>query len=206
MKIIHVIFKNIFFLTLLSLLPTLSYSLPLSVNKRWIIDEASGNRIKMACVNWPAHMQAMIAEGLDKKSLSDIAISISNWGFNCVRFTYATQMFTRFANNNVVQTFDSLNLLQAKSGISKYNSWASNMTHVQAFEVVVEELGKHNLMVVIDNHVSNPNWCCSETDGNGFFGDKEFHLDEWLRGLDLVAMHFRNKTQVTPIIFKCTFF
>ncbi|KAK2664176.1 hypothetical protein Ddye_002750 [Dipteronia dyeriana] len=64
------------------------------------------------------------------------------------------------------------------------------MTHVQAFKAIIDELGRQGLMVVIDNHVSNPKWCCAEEDRNGFFGDVDFYPLEWERGLVIIAQQF----------------
>ncbi|KAK0586369.1 hypothetical protein LWI29_005800 [Acer saccharum] len=119
-------------------------------------------------------MELMLAEGLHKKPLKDIAAKVVQQKFNCVRLTWATYVFTHYSNNTVAQTFDNLPLAQAKQGIAQNNPALLNMTHVQAFEAVVDELGRQGLMVVLDNHVSNPKWCCAEEDGNGFFGDADF--------------------------------
>ncbi|KAK2640828.1 hypothetical protein Ddye_022591 [Dipteronia dyeriana] len=144
-------------------------------------------------------MEPMLAEGLHKKPLKDIVAKVVQLKFNCVRLTWATYMFTRFSENIVSQTFDILNLAQAKQGIAQNNPALLNMTHVQAFEAVVDELGRQGLMVVLDSHVSSPKWCCSDGDGNGFFGDADFDLSEWQLGLFIVAMHFRSKSQVVGI-------
>jgi hypothetical protein len=36
----------------------------------------------------------------------------------------------------------------------------------------VNALGEKDVMVILDNHVSNPGWCCGNDDGNGVFGDR----------------------------------
>ncbi|KAK0579599.1 hypothetical protein LWI29_028522 [Acer saccharum] len=176
-----------------------SYSLPLSTFNRWILDSSSRVVVKLACTNWASHMEPMLAEGLHKKPLKDIIAKVVQLKFNCVRLTWATYMFTRYYGNIVSQTFDNLNLAQAKQGIAQNNPALLNMTHVQAFEAIVDELGRQGLMVVLDNHVSNPKWCCSDGDGNGFFGDDDFNYSEWEQGLVIVTDQFRSKSQVVGI-------
>ncbi|KAG4989948.1 hypothetical protein JHK84_032503 [Glycine max] len=44
---------------------------------------------------------------------------------------------------------------------------------------VVKGLGDNGVMVILDNHVSKPRWCCSDDDGNGFFGDSYFDPDQY---------------------------
>uniref|UniRef100_A0A1J3FX97 Glycoside hydrolase family 5 domain-containing protein n=1 Tax=Noccaea caerulescens TaxID=107243 RepID=A0A1J3FX97_NOCCA len=47
-------------------------------------------------------------------------------------------------------------------------------------------------MVILDNHISQPGWCCSDNDGNGFFGDKHLNPNLWIRGLKKMASMFAN--------------
>lgn len=51
-------------------------------------------------------------------------------------------------------------------------------------------------MVILDNHVTRPGWCCSNTDGNGFFGDQYFKPEEWVHGLTIMASLFRGVSNV----------
>ncbi|KAF8412987.1 hypothetical protein HHK36_000959 [Tetracentron sinense] len=51
-------------------------------------------------------------------------------------------------------------------------------------------------MVILDNHISKPGWCCSNFDGNGFYGDRYFAPDLWLKGLTRMATMFNGVTCV----------
>ncbi|CAK7335624.1 unnamed protein product [Dovyalis caffra] len=177
------------------------YSFPLSTKKRWIIDETTGERVKLVCANWPSHVGPLLAEGLDKQPLNYIAAQVVKNKYNCIRLTWATFMFTRaqYAKLTVAESFDRLNLTEAKAGIAENNPFVLRMTLLQAFETVVDVLGSHGLMLVLDNHVSLPIWCCSDSDGNGFMNDPHFHPEEWIRGLTTVAKRFRGKSQVVGI-------
>lgn len=46
---------------------------------------------------------------------------------------------------------------------------------------------RNQMMVVLDNHVSLPSWCCGGGDGNGFFGDTYFNTKLWIQGLHTMA-------------------
>nr|KYP51267.1 Endoglucanase [Cajanus cajan] len=170
--------------------------MPLSVQKRWIIDDATGKRVKLHCAHWVAHAKPMLAEGLNKMPLNDIAANVAKAGFNCVRLSYATYMFTRHANQTVRHTFSTLDIPEMVTAIDKHNPTILNMTHLEAYEAVVDALGAHGVMVLIDNHVSLPKWCCSKEDQNGFFGDRHFNTDEWIQGLAFIAHHFKGKRNV----------
>ncbi|GER33031.1 glycosyl hydrolase superfamily protein [Striga asiatica] len=187
--IILVIFLEIF---------SFSNSAPLFTSSRWIVDRATGDRVKFACANWVSHLQPMIAEGLEKKPLAQIARQIAGNGFNCVRFTWATYAFTRpdYSGLTVSQSLDKYNLTAAKAGLAANNPWAMGLKVVELHRAVVNELGKNNLMVVLDNHVSLPDWCCGPDDGNGFFGDPNFDASEWLQGLAAVARTYKGNPAV----------
>ncbi|XP_047964473.1 glycosyl hydrolase 5 family protein-like [Salvia hispanica] len=169
-------------------------STELSTASRWIVHRTSGRRVKLTCVNWPSHVEPMIAEGLEKKPLRHIVKKIAENGFNCVRLTWATFMFTRpeYGSLRVSESLDKYNLSAARAGIARNNPRVVNMTVVELHKAVVDELGRRRVMVVLDNHVSRPTWCCGDDDGNGFFGDADFSPEEWLRGLAAVAEAYRD--------------
>lgn len=51
-------------------------------------------------------------------------------------------------------------------------------------------------MVILDNHISQPGWCCSAYDGSGFFGDIYFNPDLWIKGLTQMATLFKGVPNV----------
>ncbi|KAJ4756371.1 Cellulase (glycosyl hydrolase family 5) protein [Rhynchospora pubera] len=169
----------------------------LSTKSRWIIDE-SGKRVKLACVNWPSHLQPMVAEGLHKQPVDVISKSIVSRGFNCVRLTYATFMLTNesLASLTVKSSFESLNLTDALQGIGVHNPSLLDLTLIQAYQAVVSNLGENEVMVILDNHLTVPGWCCGYSDGNGFFGDKYFDPDVWIQGLQKMATSFHSVSNV----------
>ncbi|XP_022958497.1 uncharacterized protein LOC111459707 [Cucurbita moschata] len=191
--------QTLMLLAFISLFSSLSNSLPLSTRGRWIVDSTTGRRVKLVCVNWPSHTQSMLIEGLANRPLKDLADELVSLKFNCVRLTYATHMFTRYANRTVEENFDLLDLRASKVGLASHNPFVLNMTIFEAYETVVDVLGTSGLMVIADNHISQPRWCCSLNDGNGFFGDRYFDPQEWLEGLRLVARRFTNKSNVVAM-------
>ncbi|XP_030956814.1 glycosyl hydrolase 5 family protein-like [Quercus lobata] len=200
----HYIFSSL--LPLLSLLAifsnVISQSKPvmavtLHTDSRWIVNEA-GQRVKLACVNWVSHMDPMVAEGLNKQPLDAISKRIVSMGFNCVRFTWPLYLVTNdsLASLTVRRSFQILGLSQCIAGIQAKNPSIIDVTLIRAFRAVVSNLGANNLMVILDNHVSQPGWCCSENDGNGFFGDKYFNPELWIKGLTMMATMFKGVANV----------
>uniref|UniRef100_A0A5B7C8W2 Putative Cellulase protein n=1 Tax=Davidia involucrata TaxID=16924 RepID=A0A5B7C8W2_DAVIN len=170
---------------------------PLSTNSRWIVGE-SGQRVKLACVNWVSHLEAMVAEGLSKKPVDVISKQIVSMGFNCVRLTWPLFLVTNdsLASLTVRQSFQNLGLLESISGFQVNNPSIIDLTLINAYQAVVSSLGDNNVMVILDNHISKPGWCCSNFDGNGFFSDQFFNPDLWLKGLTRIATMFNGTANV----------
>nr|DAD34406.1 TPA_asm: hypothetical protein HUJ06_005046 [Nelumbo nucifera] len=172
-------------------------ALPLYTDSRWIVDE-TGKRVKLGCVNWASHLQPLLAEGLNKQPLDVISKQIVAMGFNCVRFTWPLWMATNdtLSSMTVQQSFESLGLLESIGAIRVNNPSMLNLTILQAFQTVVSNLGENGVMVILDNHISKPGWCCSNTDGNGYFGDIYFDPNLWIEGLTRMATLFNGTSNV----------
>jgi hypothetical protein len=52
-----------------------------------------------AGVNWPGHVDTMIPEGLQYRSIADILSMIKGIGLNAIRLTYATEMIDQLEDN-----------------------------------------------------------------------------------------------------------
>ncbi|XP_006483983.1 glycosyl hydrolase 5 family protein [Citrus sinensis] len=171
--------------------------LPLSTNSRWIVDE-NGHRVKLACVNWVSHLEPVVAEGLSKQPMDMLSKRVVDMGFNCVRLTWPLYLATNdsLASLTVRQSFQKLGLLEAIGGIQSNNPSIVDLPLIKAFQAVVASLGNNNVMVILDNHISKPGWCCSNSDGNGFFGDQYFNPDLWIKGLTKMATIFNGVRNV----------
>ncbi|WOL11315.1 hypothetical protein Cni_G20077 [Canna indica] len=174
-----------------------SSALPLSTSSRWIIDE-SGQRVKLACINWVSHLEPMLVEGMGKQPLDIISKTIVSTGFNCVRLTWPLFLVTNdsLANLTVRQSFRALGLVESIAAITVNNPTLVDLTLIEAFKTVVSNLADNNIMVILDNHISKPGWCCSNYDDNGFFGDKYFDPDVWIKGLTKMATIFNGSPNV----------
>ncbi|CAH9108450.1 unnamed protein product, partial [Cuscuta europaea] len=170
---------------------------PLHTSSRWIVNE-SGRRVKLACVNWVTHLDAVVAEGLSQRPVDEISKSIVDMGFNCVRLTWPLFLFTNnsLASLTVRQSFQNLGLVEAISGIQANNPAIVDLSLINAYQAVVDSLGKNNVLTILDNHISKPGWCCSNFDGNTFFGDTYFDPKLWLTGLANVAAMFSATSSV----------
>ncbi|KAI7988897.1 hypothetical protein LOK49_LG13G00526 [Camellia lanceoleosa] len=177
--------------------PNPAAALPLSTDSRWIVDE-TGRRVKLSCVSWPSHLEAVVAEGLSKQPIDSISKKIVSMGFNCVRLTWPLFLATNdsLASTTVRHSFMNLGLIDSIAGFQANNPSIIDLSLINAYQAVVSNLGKNNVMVILDNHISKPGWCCSKFDGSGFFGDQYFNPDLWIKGLTMMATLFKGTTNV----------
>jgi len=63
-------------------------------------------------------------------------------------------------------------------------------------QTVVTTLGNNDVMVILDNHLTKPGWCCANDDGNGFFGDQFFDPTVWVAALNKMAATFNGVSNV----------
>ncbi|KAI3779499.1 hypothetical protein L2E82_09220 [Cichorium intybus] len=174
-------------------------ALPLSVNSRWIVDDQNGGqRVKLSCINWVSHLDAAVAEGLSKRPVDVISKKILAMGFNCVRLTYPLFLFTNdtLASTTVRQSLQKLGLSASVAGVQVNNPSIVDLSLLNAFVKVVSNLNENNVMVILDNHISKPGWCCNDNDGNGFFGDLYFDPEVWIKGIRRVAAIFKGYRNV----------
>ena len=109
---------------------------PLYTNSRWIVDE-DGGRVKLACVNWPTHLEAVVAEGLSKQPVGMISKRIASMGFNCVRLTWPLFLATNqsLASLTVRQSFQRLGLLESIAGFQANNPSMLDLPLISAYQV-----------------------------------------------------------------------
>lgn len=173
-------------------------NLPFTVDGPLILD-TEGTSIKTAGTNWPGHNDVMVPEGLQYKSIPAIVSDIKSLGMNVVRLTFAIEMIDQiYANGGEdvsLQTAfeDALGVENATivlDNVVKNNpQFTGESKRLEVFDAVVEELNAQEIYVNLDNHMSSGEWCCSGTDGNSWWGDTFFDIDNWVRGLEYMAEH-----------------
>ncbi|KAH6664691.1 putative endoglucanase E1 [Halenospora varia] len=142
------------------------------------IHNSQGENVTYVGVNWPGAADAMIPEGLQYQPISKIVSDIKSLGMNVIRLTFAIEM-------NALGTANGLAVVNKI--IAKNPTFTQSTTRVQVFDAVAAECKKQGIYVHLDNHISKGEWCCSLTDGNGWFGDTYFDVAKWKRGLEFMA-------------------
>ncbi|KAI9048165.1 hypothetical protein LZ554_007960 [Drepanopeziza brunnea f. sp. 'monogermtubi'] len=180
---------------------------PLVGKDRWI-HNSLGNNVTYAGVNWPGAADVMIPEGLQHKSIAAIVSDIKSLGMNAIRLTFAIEMVDDILDNGGdVKLSDAFNkALGTTNGTRVYDqvlknnpSFSDSTTRLQVFDAVAAECLKQQIYVHLDNHMSNGYWCCSGDDGNTWFGDTNFDVTKWKRGLGYMATHGKSWPALTSI-------
>ncbi|KAK8076501.1 family 5 glycoside hydrolase [Apiospora phragmitis] len=175
---------------------------PFVTSDRWMTD-ASGNVVTYAGVNWPGHIDVMIPEGLQYQSIASLVSKVKSLGMNAVRLTYAIEMVDQIVDANggdnkdvpLSKAFvDALGQENGTAVLAKVlknheGLFDENTTRLQVFDAVAAECARQQIYVHLDNHVSKAGWCCNPLDGNSWWGDKYFSVDNWKRGLAYMANH-----------------
>ena len=148
----------------------LPVALPLHTSGRFIVDR-NGDRVKLAGVNWyGAEELDRVPAGLQCQSADAIAAHIAAAGFNVVRLPWATATW--------------LGAAPAVAPVAVAGDAGLRGRSARAvFDAVVAALARHGLLIVLDNHVSRPGWCCSARDGNALWweGYNPAHPPHWAR-------------------------
>lgn len=158
---------------------------------------ADNKPVQYVGTNWPGHQNAMIPEGLQYSSIEGIVSKIVSLNLNVVRLTFAIELVDDIFNGGDVSLEDTLsNALGSVNGsiilgqVLKNNpELKKETTRLQVYDAVALELARQGVLLHLDNHMSQARWCCSGTDGNGWFGDTYFNVTNWLRGWDFMAGH-----------------
>jgi endoglucanase len=134
----------------------LPVALPLHTSGRFIVDR-HGDRVKLAGVNWyGAEELDHVPAGLQCQSADAIAAHIAAAGFNIVRLPWATATW--------------LGRAPAVPPVAVAGDAGLRGKRARAvFDAVVAALARHGLLIVLDNHVSRPGWCCHADDGNALW-------------------------------------
>ncbi|KAI3339554.1 glycoside hydrolase superfamily [Ustulina deusta] len=171
---------------------------PLVTSGRWITD-ATGAKVTYVGVNWPGSLETMIPEGLQYQSIEALVSRIKNLGMNVIRLTYATEMIDQYYDNgekDITMQKAFVDALGQEDGMAIYDkvvannpSFGAETTRLQVFDAIATECAKQEIYVHLDNHISKAGWCCSPLDGNSWWNDIYFDVQNWERGLTFMADH-----------------
>jgi endoglucanase len=155
---------------------------PLHTDGHRIID-ASGHAVRLTSVNWYGFDQKeYVAGGLDHAPLAKIVEQIRAIGVNSVRLPWANETLE---HNPVAPDY-----------AVAANPQFKGKRAMDVMDAVIAALARAHIMVILDNHVSRADWCCSETDKNGLWYNAEYPEGKWLADWQGIARRYKNQPWV----------
>lgn len=155
---------------------------PLYTEGHRMVDSA-GHPVRLASVNWYGFDQKeYVAGGLDHAPLAAIIDQIGQMGVNSVRLPWANET------------------LEHNPPVPDYavaaNPQFKGKRAMDVMDAVIDALARAHIMVILDNHMSRADWCCSETDGNGLWYNAEYPESSWLADWRTIVTRYRKQKWV----------
>lgn len=160
-------------------------ALPLHTQSRFIVD-AKGQRLKLAAVNWyGAEEKDYVVAGLDQVALDVVARRIRELGYNAVRLPWSNEMYER---NPLI---DDARLA--------HNPALHGLRALAVLDAVIAALAHQGLLVILDNHTSDADWCCSESDENGLWWNSRYSELAWVGDWRAMVLRYRDQPAVVGV-------
>jgi endoglucanase len=155
---------------------------PLHTNGHQILD-AAGHAIRLTSVNWYGFDQKeYVVGGLDHAPLQAIVGQIRAIGANSVRLPWANETVE---HNPVVPDY----AVTANPGLRGKRA-------LDVMDAVIDALAREHILIILDNHMSRADWCCSESDGNGLWYNPEYPEDKWLADWVTIVRRYQHQSWV----------
>ena len=155
---------------------------PLHTAGHQIVD-AHNHPIRLTSVNWYGFDEKeYVPGGLDHAPLNEIIDQIQKIGVNSVRLPWANETLER-------------NPLVADYAVAA-NPQFKGKHALDVMDAVIAALSQARIMVILDNHVSRADWCCSDTDGNGLWYSTDYPESSWLADWRTIARRYRSNSWV----------
>jgi endoglucanase len=160
----------------------ISSGLPLHTSGQWIVDR-NGNRLKLNSVSWyGAEERDYVVAGLERQDIHVIAQRIHSLGFNSVRLPWSNQLYE---SNPVVP-----------NSAVEANPQFLGKHAMEVFDATVNALVQEGILIILDNHMSNADWCCSGTDGNTLWYNTDYPESKWIADWQGIVRRYKNVPQV----------
>jgi endoglucanase len=155
---------------------------PLHTSGYQILD-AAGHTVLLTSVNWYGFDEKeYVPGGLDHAPLATIIKQIQEIGVNSVRLPWANETLE---HDPLVPDY----AVQA-------NPQFKGKHAMQVMDAVIAALAHAHIMVILDNHVSRADWCCSDSDGNGLWYNADYPEAKWLSDWQTIARRYKHQPWV----------
>jgi len=158
---------------------------PLVTSGTKIVD-SNGQQVILGCGNWyGAEEKDFIVAGLEISTITDIVAVIKSFGFNCIRLPFSNQLIEQnsIANSTVITANKNLDGLHV----------------LNVLDAVVEAVTNAGIMIILDNHMSIGDWCCSQNDGNGLWYTEQYPQTAWLNDWVTIVKRYQSNPLVIGV-------
>src|SRR5260370_19994419 len=150
------------------------------------MEDENTRHVKLKGVNWyGAEEQDHGVAGLEIADLNQIAGKIKALGFNSVRLPWSNELYE---TNPPVSDI-----------VVAANPQLKGLHAMEVFDSVVNALANQGLLIILDNHVSTADWCCSNTDGNQLWYNSQYPQTAWLADWQGIAGRYRAQPTVGAV-------
>jgi endoglucanase len=151
---------------------------PLRTHGARILDR-DGEPVRLAGVNWYGfETGAMVAGGLDVRSLDEICARVAGLGFTLVRLPFSVEMVTSDP--------------RLTAGLAREPA-LRGLRPLEVMDHVVAALDRHGLAVILDGHRSDASWSLQS---NGLWYTREYTESVWLESWLSVVDRYRDADAV----------
>ena len=158
---------------------------PLHTQGAQVVDRL-GRTVQLNAVSWyGAESTDFVVGGLQARPLLDIVQEVRQMGFDAVRLQWSNQLLE---SNPIVPGY-------AVSANPEFEGWHA----MQVFDQVVRALTGQGIMVILDNHNSNAEWCCSGDDGNMLWYTAEYPESSWINDWKAMVERYRDDPLVVGV-------
>jgi endoglucanase len=155
---------------------------PLHTSGQYIVD-SNGVRVHLNAFNWyGTESTDYVVAGLELAPLQSIVGEIKSLGFNTVRLPWSNQLVE---TNPVVGTY----ALTANPAMQGENA-------LTILDQVIAALTNAGIMVILDNHNSNAEWCCSTSDGNSLWYNSQYPQASWIADWQTMVQRYQSNPWV----------
>jgi endoglucanase len=155
---------------------------PLHTAGQSIVD-SNGVRVHLNAFNWyGAESSDFVVAGLELAPLPSIVSEIKSLGFNAVRLPWSNQLVE---TNPVVGSY----ALTANPAMVGENA-------LSILDQVIAALTNAGIMVILDNHNSNAEWCCSTSDGNSLWYNSQYPQTNWIADWQTMVARYQGNPWV----------
>ena len=67
---------------------------------------------------------------------------------------------------------------------------------MEVFDATVKSLVNAGVMVILNNHISDAEWCCGKWDGNGLWHNWHYSADQWEEALTGLTATYKDEPMV----------